>query len=74
MNKKLPVAAHLNDKEYHLLMTVYANHNRSMCRDERIKYSLSHIVKVARNVKEKCLEVYYENGEWWKYAIDGSWS
>lgn len=74
MNKKLPVAAHLNDKEYHLLMTVYANHNRSMGRDERIKYSLSHIVKVVRNVKEKCLEVYYENGEWWKYAIDGSWS
>jgi len=73
MNKKLPVAAHLNDKEYSLLMNVYANHNRSMGLEERKKYTLSHIVKVARNVKEKCLEVHYENGDWWHYSVNGSW-
>ena len=73
MRKKLPVAKHLNDREYHLLMTVYANHNRSMGLEERKKYMLSHIVKVVRNVKEKCLEVHYESGDWWRYSVDGSW-
>ena len=73
MMKTLPAGKHLNDEEYNLLLSVYANHNRSMGRDERIKYSLSHVVKVVRNVKEKCLEVHYSDGNWWHYSVNGSW-
>jgi hypothetical protein len=71
--KKIPVAKHLSDQEYLLLMTVYANHNRSMGLKERISYSASNIVKVKRNLKEKCLEVYYSNGNWWHYSFNGTW-
>ncbi|SET76653.1 hypothetical protein SAMN05216389_12617 [Oceanobacillus limi] len=73
MSKKLPVAKHLSDAEYRLLLQVYADHNRSMGMEKRKNYTLSNIVKVKRNVKEKCLEVYYENGDWWHYAANGSW-
>jgi hypothetical protein len=71
--KKLPVAKHLSDQEYQLLMQVYANHNRSIGLKERVKYSASEIVKVERNAKEKCLEVHYSNGNWWHYGADGKW-
>jgi hypothetical protein len=73
MKNKLPVAKHLSDKEYHLLMQVYANHNRSMGLEKRKDYSISHIVKVERNIKEKCLNVHYKNGGWWHYSTDGTW-
>lgn len=74
MNRKLPVAAHLSDIEYRLLMQVYANHNRSMGLKERGNHSLSHITKVIMNTNEKCLEVHYQNGNWWKYYSNGSWA
>jgi len=73
MIKKLPVAAHLNDDEYKLLLTVYANHNSSMGLKERNNYTLSDIVKVERNTEEKCLNVHYKNGDWWHYSTNGTW-
>lgn len=73
MQKKLQVAAHLNDYEYSLLLKVYAKHTSSMSIDERSKYSLSNIVKVERNVQEGCLNVYYDTGEWWHYKTDLTW-
>ncbi|MEC1768314.1 hypothetical protein [Schinkia azotoformans] len=72
-NKKFPVAKHLTDREYQLLLTVYANHNRAMGIEKRKDYTLSDIVKVKRNLKEKCLEVYYRNGDWWHYTTKGEW-
>jgi hypothetical protein len=71
--KKIPTAKHLTDQEYQLLLQVYANHNRSMGLKERVKYSASEIVKVKRNIKEKCLEVYYSDGNWWHYSLNGTW-
>lgn len=71
--KKLPVAEHLTDSEYKLLLQVYANHNRSMGMEKRKDYTLSDIVRVERNSEEKCLNVYYTNGDWWHYSSDGSW-
>lgn len=73
MKKKLPVAAHLNNEEYQLLLEVYANHNRCMGMEKRVNYTLSHIVKVEKNVIENCLNVHYTNGDWWHYAKDGTW-
>lgn len=71
--KKTPVAKHLSNSEYQLLMTVYANHNQSMGLKERGNYNVSNIVKIVKNPKEKCLEVYYENCNWWHYSADGTW-
>lgn len=70
---KLPVANHLSDGEYRLLLEVYANHNRSMGHEMRKKYSLSDIVKVEKNIEENCLNVHYKNGDWWHYCKDGTW-
>lgn len=71
--KKLPVASHLSDDEYKLLVSVYANHNRSMGLEERKSHTLSDIVKVVRLTEEKCLEVHYKNNNWWRYFADNTW-
>lgn len=71
--EKLPVAKHLNDQEYKLLLQTYANHNSSMGLDLRKNYTLSDIVKVERNIKENCFVVHYKNGEWWHYTPRGEW-
>jgi hypothetical protein len=71
--EKIPVAAHLNDKEYLLLLEVYANHNRGMGMEKRKDYTLSDIVKVERNTEENCLNVHYKNGDWWHYSANGTW-
>ena len=70
---KIPVAKHLSDDDYKLLLTVYADHTRTMGLKKRENYTASHIVKVEKNVKENCLNVYYENGDWWKYYRNGTW-
>lgn len=71
MNKKLPTAAHLTDGEYNCLLETYAAHNASMGLSERGKYTLSHITKVERG--NNCLHVYYDNGDWWHYALGRKW-
>lgn len=70
--EKLIVAKHLSDIEYQLLMQVYANHNRSMGMEKRKDYTLSDIIKVKRNVEERCLNVHYKS-DWWHYCTDGTW-
>ncbi|MFS0820789.1 hypothetical protein [Bacillus sp. 1P02SD] len=71
--EKFPVAKHLNVNEYLLLLKVYAAHNRSMGLEKRKKYTLSNIVKVEKNIKENCLNVHYDNGDWWHYSANGTW-
>jgi len=72
--KKIPIAEHLTDEEYSLLLNVYANHNRSMKLDDRKNRTLSDIVKIVRISGEKSLMVYYKNGDSWRYSEDGTWS
>lgn len=73
MKEKLEVAKHLSDGEYKILLETYAKHNSSMGLEERKKYTLSHIVKVERNIEENCLNVHYEDGEWWHYTPARTW-
>lgn len=73
MSKKLDVAKHLSDAEYKLLLETYARHNSMMGLEARKKYTLSHIIKVERNASENCLNVYYENGDWWHYTPQKTW-
>lgn len=71
--KKLPVAKHLTDEEYTILLETYANHNAMMGLEERKKYTLSDIVKIERNTSENCLNVHYQNGNWWHYTPLKTW-
>lgn len=71
--EKPSVAKHLSDGEYRLLLQVYANHNRCKGLEKRKDYTFSDIIKVKRNIEENCLDVHYKNGDWWHYAVDGTW-
>lgn len=73
LRKQWTVVSHLTDDEIKILFMVYYKHNTSIGLKERANYSLSHIVKVERNPKENCLNVYYENGEWFHYCSNGTW-
>lgn len=68
--EKIPVAEHLTDSEYGLFLKVHADHTNAMGLEERKDYTLADIVKVQRNPAEKCLNVYYRNGDWWHYSVE----
>ncbi|MBU8732559.1 hypothetical protein KM915_21145 [Cytobacillus oceanisediminis] len=70
---KLPVASHLNEKEYIFLMKAFANHNCSMGIEKKNEYIFSDIVKVIRNTIENSLEVQFKNGDCWHYRKNGTW-
>ncbi|WAA10307.1 hypothetical protein [Fervidibacillus albus] len=70
MSKRL-VAKHLSDREYEIFLKVHSKHSRIMGLEERKNYTLSHVVKVEWNLKERCLNVYYKNGEWFHYCPNG---
>jgi hypothetical protein len=70
---KILAAKHLSDVEYGLLLKVHAKHIRGMGKEARENYSLENIVKIKRNIKENCLNVYYSNGDWFHYAANGTW-
>lgn len=72
-DRKLEITKHLTDKEYYIFFVTYTNHNASMGLKEREEYTLDNIVKVERNLQDNCLNVYYDNGEWWKYYPDYTW-
>lgn len=72
-HKRPHYAKHLTDEEFRILAETYAKHNASMGREQRKNYTLSHIVKVERNIEENCLNVYYENGDWWHYTPNRTW-
>lgn len=71
--KKLPVAEHLTDQEYSVLLKVYADHNSSMGFAERVNYTASHISRVESDPENQCLKVFYTDGNWWHYSYSGTW-
>lgn len=73
-NEKIRVADHLSDGEYKLFISIHSRHSQAMGEEEKAKHTLSHITKIARNIEENCFEVYYQNGNWWHYYTDGTWS
>ena len=69
--KRLPVASHLTDFEYKILLETYAAHNAAMGFEMRKKYTADKIVKVERG--DNCLHVHYKDGEWWHYTPQKTW-
>lgn len=60
--EKLPVAEHLTDSEYKILIETHLKHNTTMGIKEQGNYTLLDIVKVERNVEGNCLHVHYKYG------------
>lgn len=73
MPNKLLVAKHLGDQEHALFLKVYFAHYNSMGEEARKPYAVANIKRVKRNLDERCFEVYFKNGEWFKYYANGTW-
>jgi len=42
--------------------------------EARKNFTLSDITKVVVNVKGRCLNVHYKNGDWWHYTTNRTWN
>lgn len=73
MSKKIPAAKHLQEHELKMLMKTYVKHMKAIGTEERDQYAMRNIKKVKRNIPERCFEVYFRNGEWFKYFTNGTW-
>lgn len=71
--ERLPVLKKLSDFEYDCFMNTYRAHMRTMGNESRENYTIDQIQKIKRNFNENCFEVYFKNGDWWHYTLNGSW-
>lgn len=69
----LVAVKHLSKSEIKMVMRTYYKHMNAMGTKEREQYAIQKITKVKRNIPERCFEVYYKNGEWFKYYTNGTW-
>ena len=63
----------LNEVETKLFERVNAKHLSVIGNEEKTKYQKEEIVKIERDIRNKCLKVYFRNGEWFRYFTDGTW-
>lgn len=52
---------------------VHSAHLSAMGAEMRKKHTEDHIESIEWDNAEKCLKVYYDNGEWYQYS-SGGWS
>lgn len=52
---------------------VHAAHLAAMGTEARKQYERDQVKSVKANNKERCIEVRFKNGEWFKYFPDGTW-
>lgn len=57
--------------EIELLDKLHANHMRKFGIAMQKQYKKENIKLVKRNVKNNCFEVYYQNGDWFHYVVNG---
>jgi hypothetical protein len=65
----------LTDEQQELFNRVHTAHLAAFWdgSEAREKRTLEHITKVVWDASEDCLNVYYDDGEWWHYCKDGTW-
>jgi hypothetical protein len=63
----------LTDDQKALFERVFANHMAMRDTDAKKEYAAENLKEVKWDAKEKCLKVYYKNGDWWHYLPDGTW-
>lgn len=52
---------------------VHKKHLATMGAQIRQHYTRENVKRVKANNVEGCIEVYFKNGEWFKYFADGTW-
>lgn len=72
-NRRLPVAEHLTDEEYAILMQTYTMHNSSLPAELRDKFGAHNIQKVVV-MPTGNLQVIYHGNEWFVYTPDNKWN
>lgn len=63
----------LTDQLKELFNNTYIRHLESMGYGEREKYANQNIKEIKWDNRERCLKVYFKNGEWYKYFTNGTW-
>lgn len=63
----------LSEDEQKLFEKVYKKHFNALGSGEKEKYKKENIIKIERDVPNNCLNVYFGNGEWFRYYVDGTW-
>lgn len=56
-----------------LFERTYQNHLKSMGLKEREKHTPVQLKEIKWNNRERCLKVYFKNGNWWNYSLNGTW-
>jgi len=64
--------SNLTNEQKDLFDSVYKNHIMAMKAEMRKRYSEQHLEKVKAD--KGGIKVYFDNGEWFKYLKDGTWS
>ncbi|KAB8126935.1 hypothetical protein F9U64_19145 [Gracilibacillus oryzae] len=63
----------MHDSAQKLFNRVHTKHLAAMGNDMRKEYGLDQVKRVKQNNLEKCVEVYFKNGEMFKYYTNGTW-
>lgn len=62
----------LTEEQKEMFFRIHNNHMKAMGTDNQKKYAKENLKKIAWDIKEKCLKVYYEDS-WWHYDTRGCW-
>lgn len=73
MLKEVNGYKNLTEEQQQLFERVFASHMAMRGEEAKEKYAAENLKEVKWVAKEKCLKVYYQNGDWWHYLQDGTW-
>jgi hypothetical protein len=63
----------LTTDQQQLLEHVYDRHTWAMGTEMRIRYTVDQIKEVKWDKVDRTVNIYFKNGDWWHYAMDGTW-
>ncbi|MDQ0876788.1 D-alanyl-D-alanine dipeptidase [Paenibacillus sp. V4I3] len=61
----------LTELQQNLFKRAYTMHSNAMGTEKQHK--LDQLKEIKWDMKERCLKVYFKNGDWWHYCLDGTW-
>ncbi|WP_085993596.1 recombinase family protein [Oceanobacillus senegalensis] len=63
----------LTDLQKRIFNQTHPKHLESMKMDKRKEYDVQNIKKIKWDSREKCIKVYFKNGDWYHYFRDYTW-
>lgn len=73
LKQSIPGYADLAPDQAELFDKIYNRHYHAWGTEKRKEFTPDQIKNVKWDAKEKCIKVYYKNGDWWHYDRDGTW-